>query len=108
MQGCLKVRYGSFAADAFSAMVEQYSLCTESGHWVGVAAAQKHQSVTFSSNLAGDIMQSARDWTAEKKMEGPMRGLLRSFAIFVVLLLTGAAAPAEDAYPSRPVHILVP
>ena len=37
-----------------------------------------------------------------------MGGLLRLFAIFAVLLISGVAAMAEDTYPSRPVHILVP
>jgi tripartite-type tricarboxylate transporter receptor subunit TctC len=37
-----------------------------------------------------------------------MRGLLRAFPIFVVLLMNCAVATAEDTYPSRPVHILVP
>jgi len=37
-----------------------------------------------------------------------MRGLLRAFPIFVALLMNCAAATAEDTYPSRPVHILVP
>jgi tripartite-type tricarboxylate transporter receptor subunit TctC len=37
-----------------------------------------------------------------------MRGLLRLFAIFAALLMGGGAARAEDTYPSRPVHILVP
>jgi len=37
-----------------------------------------------------------------------MRGLLWAFPIFVALLMNCAAATAEDTYPSRPVHILVP
>jgi tripartite-type tricarboxylate transporter receptor subunit TctC len=37
-----------------------------------------------------------------------MRGFLRAIAIFIALLMSSAAATAEDTYPSRPVHILVP
>jgi len=37
-----------------------------------------------------------------------MGGLLRLFAIFAALLMGSAVAAAEDAYPSRPVHIMVP
>jgi tripartite-type tricarboxylate transporter receptor subunit TctC len=37
-----------------------------------------------------------------------MGGLLRSFAIFTALLISGTAATAEGTYPSRSVHILVP
>jgi tripartite-type tricarboxylate transporter receptor subunit TctC len=37
-----------------------------------------------------------------------MRGFLRAIAIFIALLMNSAAATAEDTYPSRPVHILVP
>jgi tripartite-type tricarboxylate transporter receptor subunit TctC len=33
---------------------------------------------------------------------------LRTIAIFIALLMNSAAATAEDTYPSRPVHILVP
>jgi len=37
-----------------------------------------------------------------------MRGFLRAIAIFIALLMSSDAATAEDTYPSRPVHILVP
>ena len=37
-----------------------------------------------------------------------MRGFLRVIAIFTALLMSSAAAMAKDAYPSRPVRILVP
>jgi tripartite-type tricarboxylate transporter receptor subunit TctC len=37
-----------------------------------------------------------------------MRGLLWLSAIFAALLVSGGVAMAEDTYPSRPVHILVP
>ena len=37
-----------------------------------------------------------------------MGGSLRLLAIFAALLGIGAAATAKDAYPSKPVHILVP
>ena len=37
-----------------------------------------------------------------------MRGFLRAIAIFIALLMSSAAATAEDTYPSRLVHILVP
>jgi tripartite-type tricarboxylate transporter receptor subunit TctC len=35
-------------------------------------------------------------------------GLLRLFVMFAALLMSGAVATAEDTYPSRPVHIIVP
>jgi tripartite-type tricarboxylate transporter receptor subunit TctC len=64
--------------------------------------------MTFPLRLTRAIMLSVYDWKARKKIEDTMMGSLRFFAIFTAMLVSGIAAMAEDTYPSRPVHIMVP